>query len=100
MYLLSIMANTSSAIKAARQNEKRRLANKSKITEVRTTAKKVELQITKGSKDEAMQALKLFEKTGMKAVSKGLFHINTISRRISRLYARIKSAFDGQKASA
>ena len=92
------MANTKSAIKAARQNEKRRIANKAKVTEVRTYAKKVEAQLDTGTKDDAMKALKAFEKIGMKAVSKGLFHINTISRRISRLYARIKTKFDAKVA--
>jgi small subunit ribosomal protein S20 len=85
------MANTSSAKKALRQNIKNRLANKSKISEVRTFAKKVETEIASSNKENAIAALKQFEKIGMKAVSKKLFHINTIARKISRLYASIKN---------
>ena len=84
------MANTSSAKKALRQNIKNRVANKSQISEVRTFAKKVESEIASANSENATLALKNFEKIGMKAVSKKLFHINTIARKISNLYASIK----------
>ena len=86
------MANTSSAKKALKQNSKARLRNKSKINEVRTYSKKVELDIKSGKIDDAMTSLKTFEKFGMKAVSKKLFHISTISRKISKLYALINKS--------
>jgi len=84
------MANTSSAKKALRQNIKNRVANKSQISEVRTFAKKVESEIANANSENAIAALKNFEKIGMKAVSKQLFHINTVARKISKLYASIK----------
>ncbi len=90
------MANTSSAKKALKQNKKAHDANKSQRTKVRTYAKKVEAAIASqsSSREEAIVALKEYEKVGMKSVSKKIFHINTIARKISRLYASIVKRFD------
>jgi small subunit ribosomal protein S20 len=84
------MANKASSKKDIRQSEKRRIANKARRTFVRNCIKNVEAVITQGVKETAFTALKVFEKQGMKAVSKGVFHKKTISRKISRLYHRIK----------
>ncbi len=84
------MANKSASKKYIKQSEKRRVANKSRRTFVKTCVRNVEESIKLGGKEKAMFALKAFEKQGMKAVTKGIFHIKTISRKISRLYARIK----------
>lgn len=84
------MANKSASKKDIKQSEKRRVANKAKRTFVRSCIKAVEQAISAGVKEPAMKALKLFEKQGMKASSKGVFHKKTISRKISRLYNRIK----------
>ncbi len=84
------MANKASSKKDIRQSEKRRIANKARRTFVRNCIKNVEAVIAQGVKDAAFTALKVFEKQGMKAVSKGVFHKKTISRKISRLYHRIK----------
>lgn len=85
------MANKSASKKDIRQSEKRRVANKARRTFVRSCIKAVEKAISSGIKETSMTALKAFEKQGMKAVSKGIFHKKTISRKISRLYHRIKS---------
>ncbi len=84
------MANKSASKKDIKQSEKRRIANKSRRSFVKTCVKGVEENIKLGNKEKAMLALKVFEKQGMKAVTKGIFHIKTISRKISRLYSRIK----------
>lgn len=84
------MPNKKAAEKFVIKSEKQKLRNRSVRSEIRTLAKKVEAEILAKSKEAAMTALKLFEKKGMSSVSKGVFHINTISRKISRLYARIK----------
>jgi small subunit ribosomal protein S20 len=91
------MPNKSAAIKFVRKSEARNLRNKSIKTEVRNLARKVEKEIEGKVKDAAMTALKVFESKGMSAVSKKVFHINTIARRISRLYARIQKV-EGIKA--
>ena len=85
------MPNKKAAEKFVVKSENQKLRNKSVKSEIRTLAKKVEVEILAKSKDAAMIALKLFEKKGMSAVSKGVFHINTIARKISRLYAKIKN---------
>lgn len=84
------MANKAASKKDIRQSEKRRIANKARRTFVRNCIKNVEEVITKGEKDNAFAALRVFEKQGMKAASKGIFHKKTIARKISRLYHRIK----------
>jgi small subunit ribosomal protein S20 len=84
------MPNKKAAEKFMVKSEKQKLQNKSVKSEIRTLAKKVEGEILLKSKESAMTALKLFEKKGMSSVSKGVFHINTIARKISRLYSKIK----------
>jgi small subunit ribosomal protein S20 len=84
------MPNKKAAEKFLVKSEAQRMRNKSIKSEVRNLAKKVETFVKESSKENAMQALKAFEKRGMSSVSKGVFHINTIARKISRLYAKIK----------
>jgi small subunit ribosomal protein S20 len=84
------MANKSASKKDIRQSAKHAEANKSRRTFIRTCVKNVNSAIVSGNKDDSMKALKTFEKQGMKAVSKGLFHIKTIARKVSRLYSQIK----------
>lgn len=84
------MANKLSSKKDIKRSEKNRIANKSRRTFVRSCVKSVEQAIVDGVKENAMIALKVFEKQGMKAVSKGVFHKKTIARKISRLYHRVK----------
>jgi small subunit ribosomal protein S20 len=84
------MPNKKAAEKFLVKSEAQRIRNKSIKSEVRNLAKKVETFVKESSKENAMQALKAFEKRGMSSVSKGVFHINTIARKISRLYAKIK----------
>ena len=84
------MPNKKAAEKFLVKSEAQRIRNKSIKSEVRNLAKKVENFVKESSKENAMQALKMFEKRGMSSVSKGVFHINTIARKISRLYAKIK----------
>ena len=85
------MANKKAAKKYIRVSEKNNERNRSARSKVRTYLKKVRLAITSGTKENAMKALKDFEKVGMKSVSKNIFHINTVARLISRQYAKIKA---------
>ncbi|MEZ5892554.1 MAG: 30S ribosomal protein S20 [Parvularculaceae bacterium] len=85
------MANTTSAKKMARKIERRTEVNKSRRSRVRTFLRKVEEAIASGSKSAAEAALKLAQPELHRAASKGVFHQKTISRKISRLSARIKS---------
>ena len=65
--------------------------NKSVRNRYRTFIKKVELDIVKGDKISASQALRMAESEMMSAVSKKIVHKNTASRKISRLSSQIKS---------
>ena len=84
------MANKAASKKYIRQSKKRADANRSRRTFIKTCVKNVYASISSGKKDESIKALKVFEKQGMKAATKGLFHKKTIARKISRLYSQIK----------
>ncbi|MBV2359315.1 30S ribosomal protein S20 [Thalassococcus sp. CAU 1522] len=85
------MANTPQSKKRARQNEKRFAINKARRSRIRTFLRKVEEAIASGDKDAAHAALKAAQPELMRGVTKGVFHKNTASRKMSRLSARVKS---------
>ena len=76
------MANTRSAIKAARKSEKLRAQNRSVRTRVRTASKAV---LTATSADEAQQALPIAQSIIDKAAKRHVIHRNAASRRKYRL---------------
>jgi small subunit ribosomal protein S20 len=85
------MANTASARKRIRQTEKRTIRNRARKSRVRTFLRKVEQAITGGDKSQAQDALRAAQPELQRAATKGVFHKNTISRKISRLSSRIKA---------
>ncbi len=85
------MANSPQAKKRARQNEKRFAVNKARRSRIRTHLRKVEEAIASGDKSAAEEALKLAQPELMRGVTKGVYHKNTASRKMSRLSSRIKS---------
>ena len=85
------MANTSSAKKMIRKIERRTEVNKARRSRMRTFIRKVEEAITGGDKKAAEAALHVAEPEIMRAVSKGVIHRNTGSRKVSRLASRVKS---------
>ncbi len=85
------MANTSSAKKATRKIARRTAVNKSQRTRMRGFIRKVEEAITAGDQGIAQSALRDAQSVIMSAVSKGILHKNTASRKVSRLSARIKA---------
>jgi small subunit ribosomal protein S20 len=85
------MANTPQAQKRARQNEKRFAINKARRSRIRTFIRKVEEAITSGVKEDAIAALNAAQPELMRGVSKGVYHKNTASRKMSRLYARVNA---------
>lgn len=80
-----------SAMKKARQAEKRRLRNASVQGAVKTIIKKVETAVSSGDKDAAGEALNQAIKTLNMAASKGVIHRNTASRNISRLTKKVNA---------
>ncbi|WP_299728525.1 30S ribosomal protein S20 [uncultured Tateyamaria sp.] len=85
------MANSPQAKKRARQNEKRFQVNKARRSRIRTYLRRVEEAIASGDKDEAGAALKAAQPELMRGVTKGVYHKNTVSRKMSRLSARVKA---------
>lgn len=82
------MANIASQIKRNKQNEKRRLRNKSVRSELRTRVKVAESAATDGSED-LEEATRLAMKRIDKAAAKGVIHKNEAARRKSRLSKRL-----------
>jgi len=85
------MANSPQAKKRARQNARRLEVNKARRSRIRTYLRKVEEAIASGDKDAAMTALRLAQPELMRGVTKGVYHKNTASRKMSRLAARVKA---------
>jgi small subunit ribosomal protein S20 len=85
------MANTPQSKKRARQNEARFQINKARRSRIRTFLRKVEEAIASGDKEAAAGALKAAQPELMRGVTKGVYHKNTASRKISRLASRVKS---------
>ncbi len=85
------MANHESAKKRVRRNDKRAVINKTRRSRMRTFVKKVETEILAGNAQGAQAALRLAQPELQKCVSKGILHKNTVSRKLSRLSARIKA---------
>lgn len=85
------MANTAQSKKRARQNEKRFQINKARRSRIRTYLRKVEEAIASGDKEAATAALRAAQPELMRGVTKGVFHKNTASRKMSRLSARVKA---------
>lgn len=83
------MANTKSAIKRIRQNEKRRMRNRLYKSQARTYIKKAFKSIEGKNAQEAGAAALLAVKALDKAAQKGILHKNNASRRKSRLMKRL-----------
>jgi small subunit ribosomal protein S20 len=78
------VANTRSAIKRMKQNEKRRLRNRSVRSRVRTAVKSAR-QAVEARQPEARQSVGEAIRALDRAVSKGVLHPNTAARRKSAL---------------
>lgn len=84
------MANTPGARKAIRKIERRTAVNKARRSRVRTFLRKFDEAIASGNADEAKAAFVEAQSELMRAVSKGVVHRNTGSRKVSRLSAQLK----------
>ena len=85
------MANTAQSKKRARQNEARYVVSKARRSRIRTFLRKVEEAIASGDKTAAGTALQLAQPELARGVTKGVLHKNTVSRKLSRLSARVKA---------
>ena len=85
------MAIHLSALKRARQNEKRRVRNLHVKTTVKSTIKKVRAAVEEKDLQEAQKALLKAIPLIQKANSKGVFHKKTSARKISRLTREVNT---------
>ena len=84
------MANNPGARKAIRKIEARTQVNKARRSRVRTYLRKFQEAVTGGDADTAKSAFIEAQSELMRAVSKGVVHKNTGSRKVSRLAAQLK----------
>jgi small subunit ribosomal protein S20 len=79
------VANHASALKRHRQSEKRRLRNRALKTRLRHVVREVRSAVASGDPERAGKTLALATTALDKAVTKGVLHRNSASRRIARL---------------
>ena len=84
------MANTPGAKKAIRKIAARTEVNKARRTRVRTYLRKFQEALAAGDAAVAKAAFVEAQSELMRAVSKGVVHKNTGSRKVSRLAAQLK----------
>jgi small subunit ribosomal protein S20 len=85
------MASHKSAEKRIRQIAQRTAINRARMSRVRTFVKKVETAIASGDKAAAQDAFQSAQPELHRATTKGVLHKNTVSRKLSRLAARINA---------
>lgn len=85
------MANTTSARKRIRTNARRAAINTARRSRIRTFTKKVELALAAGDANAAQDALKAAQPELMRGAARGIVAKKMVSRKISRLSARIKA---------
>ena len=79
------MANHPSALKRHRQSERRRLRNRAVKTRLRHLVREVRAAVSAHDAGKAGESLARASRALDKAVTKGVLHRNTASRRIARL---------------
>lgn len=89
------MPNTASAKKRMRQEEKRRLHNRSVKSEVKTQISKARYAIATGAAD-AETAVRLAASELDRAAKKGVLHRNNAARRKSRLMKQLNAALKSE----
>jgi len=84
------MANTPGAKKAIRKIARRTEVNQARRSRMRTFIRKFEEALAAGDANVAKDAFVKAQSELMRAVSKGVVHKNTGSRKVSRLAAQLK----------
>ena len=85
------MANHLSALKRARQTERRTTRNRANTSSLRSQLRDLRETIAKGDKAAAEQAYRKTVSALDKAIQKGTLHENTASRYKSRLGKRVSA---------
>jgi len=85
------LATHPSAEKRDRQNKKRKIRNTAVKSETKTEIKKVLAAVDEQDRDSSEKALKSAIKVIKKAASKGVYHKNNASRKVSRLTKKVNA---------
>ncbi|OYP34942.1 30S ribosomal protein S20 [Rhodopirellula sp. MGV] len=85
------MPNTASAKKRLRQNEKRRLHNRTLRSRMRTQLRKVREAVASGDGEKAQTEYRIAAKRLDQAAAKNLIHKNAAARGKSRLNKLVKT---------
>ena len=85
------MANHFSALKRARQTERRTQHNRSNTSRLRSALRDLREALDKGDKAAAQQTFRSTAAALDKAIQKGVIHENTAARYKSRLAARLNA---------
>lgn len=85
------MANSPQARKRIRRNDRRAEVNGARVSRIRGFIKKVETAVEAGDKKAAQEALKAAQPEMARGVARGVFHKNTIARKMSRLSKRVSA---------
>lgn len=83
------MANTKSAERRTRANERKRLHNRSIISRVRKAEKAFQAALKTGNKEESTKALRMVTSAYDRAAKKGTVKSGTSNRKKSRLSAQL-----------
>lgn len=86
------MANIKSQIKRNKQNEKRRLRNKSVKSSLKTAVRKFDAALSDGDAEEATLRAREASRKLDKAVSKGVIHKNQAANKKSSIAKRLQSS--------
>jgi small subunit ribosomal protein S20 len=85
------MANHFSALKRARQTERKTAVNRANTSLMRTSLRKLKTALTGADKTAAEKSFSEIASVLDKSAKKGVIHKNTASRYKSRLAARVKA---------
>ena len=85
------MANTASAKKRVRQNEKRRMRNRVWLTRARSTVKQARIAIDSKDSEASIAAVNTAISSLDRAASKGVIHKRNAARRKSRLLMKLST---------
>jgi len=85
------MANHFSALKRARQTERRTVRNRGNTSRLRSALRDLRAALANGDKAAAEQTFRTTVSALDKAIQKGVLHENTAARYKSRLSARLKA---------
>jgi small subunit ribosomal protein S20 len=87
-----------SALKRARQAEKRNARNRGQRSSIKSASKAVESAVNEKNKESVQAALSVAVKTISSATSKGIIHKNNAARKISKLTRKANTLLRAENA--